>query len=114
MAKLHKIVNSLHLSSLSILFLFVCAIPQVIVYGAHAISCLNVTYLFMFLLILLVTLVFEKGFSLATIGLAFILHSQFLSMEFVSNICALGLTMVGLAFFSTSFGLGPSCTKLYT
>ena len=37
---------------------------------------------------------------MATIGLAFILHSQFFSLEFVSNICALGLVMVGLAFFS--------------
>jgi hypothetical protein len=32
--------------------------------------------------------------------LAFILHSQLFSLEFVSNICALGLAIVGLAFLS--------------
>ena len=41
------------------------------------------------------------AFGLATVGLAFILHSQFFSFEFVSNIFALGLAMICLAFFST-------------
>ena len=51
-------------------------------------------------------MVFEMSsvlaFSLSTIGLAFILHPQFFSFEFVSNICTLGLAMVGLAFLSAS------------
>ena len=38
------------------------------------------------------------AFSLATIGLALILHPQFSGLEFISNICTLGLAMVGLAF----------------
>ena len=37
-------------------------------------------------------------FGWATISLAFILHPQLFSLEFVSSICTLGLAMVGLAF----------------
>ena len=42
------------------------------------------------------------AFGLATIDLAFIMHPQFFSLEFVSNIYAFVMSMVGLAFFSAS------------
>ena len=48
------------------------------------------------------------AFGWATISLAFILHHQLFSLEFVSKICTLGLAMVGLAFhFSTLNGSKP-------
>ena len=44
----------------------------------------------------------------ATISLALILHPQLFSIKFVSNICTLGLAMLGLAFlFSTLNGSKP-------
>ena len=42
------------------------------------------------------------AFGLATIGWALVLHSQFLSLEFVSNIFALVLSIVHLAFLSAT------------
>jgi hypothetical protein len=57
-------------------------------------------------------MVFEMVFSLgfhfsnerpATIGLAFILDSQLFSLECVSNICALGLAMVGLMALNLTY-----------
>jgi hypothetical protein len=39
-------------------------------------------------------------FGLATIGLAFIFHPQLFTLEFVFNVHALVLAMVGLAFLS--------------
>ena len=42
------------------------------------------------------------AFGWATISLAFILRPQLFSLVFVSNICTLGLAMVGLAFLSST------------
>ena len=45
------------------------------------------------------------AFGLATISFAYILHPQFLSLEFATNICTFGLALVALAFlFSTLNG----------
>ena len=52
--------------------------------------------------LLLLLLLLALGF--ATIGLAFIMHPQFFSLEFVSNMCDLGLAIVGLAFLSALNG----------
>ena len=41
---------------------------------------------------------FSFGFGLLTIGLAFVLYSLFVCSEHVSNIFAMGLSIVGLAF----------------
>ena len=47
-------------------------------------------------------LVISFDFSLATIGLALILHSQFFSLEFVSLNFAFGLSIVRLTFLSAT------------
>ena len=41
------------------------------------------------------------AFGFLTIDLAFIMHPRFLSLEFVSNIYAFVMSMVGLEFRST-------------
>jgi hypothetical protein len=42
------------------------------------------------------------AFGLATIGLSLIIHPQFFSLEFISNIYALVMSKVGLPFLSAS------------
>ena len=42
------------------------------------------------------------AFGFLTIDLAFIMHPRFFSLEFVSNIYAFVMSMVGLAFLSAS------------